>query len=147
MKHQVKYLGYTTVLLLLALTGCGMLANADTLDGTSWTVTEMGGTPLVEGSAITVQFNDGQIGGSAGCNSYGGTYEITEEGVQVSDLASTLMACTDEGIMEQEQRFLDAVQNIDSFNVSGDQLSITSADGTEIVLVPAVLTEAATSTP
>ena len=125
------------LLMVLVLAGCSQAASVNDLEGTSWTVTEMGGTPLVEGTSITAQFADGKIGGSAGCNSYGGTYEVTTEGVSISDLTSTMMACTDPGVMEQEQQFLDTIQNIQSFDVGSDKLTITSADGTQIVFAPA----------
>lgn len=136
------------MMIVFVLAGCGQVANVNELEGTSWTVTEMGGTPLVEGTSITAQFADGKIGGSAGCNSYGGTYEITTEGVTISDLNSTMMACTDPGVMEQEQQFLEYIQNIQSIEVGTNQLIIKSADGADIIFVPAgELLEGSNATP
>lgn len=149
MKNQKRWTHLVAFFLIVfVLAGCGQITGVDELEGTSWTVTELGGTPLVEGTSITAQFADGKIGGSAGCNSYGGSYEITSEGVTVSDLASTMMACTDPGVMEQEQQFLEYIQNIQSIEVDTNQLTITSADGTDIILVPAgELLESSTATP
>ena len=57
--------------------------------------------PLVDGTAITLQFLEGEVAGFAGCNSYKGNYvaEQNEDGtynVAISDLQLTQIACPEE---------------------------------------------------
>jgi heat shock protein HslJ len=73
------------------------------LDGTEWTLISLNGSDVIEGTTITLSFTDGQVGGNAGCNSYGGQYTATNETLTITDIVSTMMACTSPaGINEQE---------------------------------------------
>ncbi|MEZ4864903.1 MAG: META domain-containing protein [Caldilineaceae bacterium] len=99
------------------------------LANTSWQLTTFedngGSTPVVAGSMVTLEFtSDTQAGGNSGCNSYGGTYTVQGESITFSEMAATLMACTDADIMTQEQQYLDALHSADRFAVDGDQLTI-----------------------
>ncbi len=100
----------------------------DALAGTSWVLTGLGidaGIPVVAGSTLTLDFSaDGQAGGNAGCNSYGGDYTVAGETINFGQLVSTLMACTDTGVMDQEQAYLAALDSADRFAIVGDQLTI-----------------------
>jgi len=115
---------------ILFLAGCGMLSSASSLEDTSWTLVDLAGTPPIEGTTVTVEFADGNIGGSTGCNSYGGAYELNGETVTFDEMVSTLMACLEpEGAMDQEQRFLEILNAAESIRVSGDRLQIIASDG------------------
>jgi heat shock protein HslJ len=102
---------------------------ATNLAGTQWTLASMGRpgseTPVVAGSAVTLQFEaDGQAGGSGGCNSYGGQYEVQDNTISFSQVMSTLMACADESVNQQEQQYFQALQTAGRFEVAGNQLTI-----------------------
>jgi heat shock protein HslJ len=107
------------------------------LVNTHWTLSSFGSadannqlTPVMEGSNITLQFETGnQAGGTGGCNSYGATYQMQGNEISFSEVISTLMACADQGVMDQEQRFFDALQNTGAFELNGDQLKIWYNDG------------------
>ena len=87
-------------------------------------------TPVIEGSAITLEFGEeGQAGGSGGCNSYGAKYEVDGNSLKMQEITSTLMACMDEGITEQEQQFFEALQSAGNFEIAGDSLTIWYKDG------------------
>ena len=43
------------------------------------------------------------------------------------------MACLDDGVMEQEQRFAEALTRIDRFTLSGENLVLESADGSAAI--------------
>lgn len=86
----------------LALAACTDSAASVDLEGRTFTSTDVTGHELVEGSAITLAFEDGQVSARAGCNTLfggatwdGGTLEITDQ------LASTMMAC-DDALMDQD---------------------------------------------
>jgi len=87
-------------------------------------------TPVVEGSSITLEFDEkGQVGGSGGCNSYGAKYETQGDTLAIQEITSTLMACVDEQVMEQEQQYFNALQNAASFEITGDSLTIGYGEG------------------
>lgn len=111
------------------------------LAGTSWDVTNYNNgrqavVGLVSGTAITLDFgNDARVSGSAGCNNYTGGYESTDTTLKVSALASTQKACpSPEGIMEQEQQYLAALQNSATYEISGATLTIRDGSGATQVI-------------
>lgn len=112
------------------------------LTGTKWILEGMG-EPGNMKAALTVKdvtlnfIDETKLGGNAGCNSYSGKYEAGVFGtLKVSDISSTLMLCTQPGLMAQEHDFLDALDEAESYKVVGGKLQIT-AEGILLVLVPA----------
>lgn len=104
------------------------------LSGTTWYLTALGPpgspTPAVQGVAVTLVFGGAnEIGGSAGCNSYGGTVEIRDGEIAFSSVVSTLMACTDLSIMDQEARYFGILNAAERYDHSEGALIITAADG------------------
>lgn len=98
------------------------------LANTSWTLDSFGPVgaevPLVEGSTITLVFEDGQAGGNGGCNSYGSDYTVEGNSISFGLINTTLMACVDDAVTEQEGRYLAALQTAESFEQTADSLMI-----------------------
>jgi heat shock protein HslJ len=129
MRFIVRSLAIMAVLVFL-IPACS--PRGATPAGTSWTLTQYGAenapvTPL-PGTTITLTFENGRIGGSAGCNSYGGDYSLRGEQFTVGETFRTLIACLDEGgdnsIMDQEDSYLAALHSAHRLTVSGDNLTI-----------------------
>lgn len=100
------------------------------LADSEWTLASFGPTgeetPVLAGTAVTLSFDAaGQAGGSGGCNSYGADYQVQDDALIFGEIVSTLMACTDEGVTEQEQRYLEALRSAGEFEEANDQLTIT----------------------
>lgn len=108
-------------------------SGTDSLAGTRWTLVSWGApsaeTPVIGESTITLEFADGQINGSGGCNSYGGSYQTQGDTLLLGEIASTLMACVDNAVMEQETNYFAALQTAGDFQVNGDQLTIAYNGG------------------
>jgi hypothetical protein len=99
-----------------------------TLEGTTWLLDK-----TIPGSEITALFADGQVSGSAGCNTYQGTYRSTRAAgrntIEIGPLATTRMMC-DEPLMEQEELYLTALEAATEYSVEGFALSIEFPGGT-----------------
>ena len=67
------------------------------LEGPPWRLVALGerneSALAAAGRAVTARFARGQVSGSSGCNTYGGSYAIDGEGITLGPLAGTLMAC------------------------------------------------------
>ena len=110
-------------------TACGPIQNSaavgESLDGRSWILFAYRKTKPLAGTEITASFEDGQITGAAGCNSYFGSYEVAGGAISIGTVGSTEMACMDpEGVMEQEQEYLEHLSDAQRFQLDGDQLTI-----------------------
>lgn len=107
----------------------GGVAAGDPLANSTWQLVTFGPTgeetPVVIDSVVTLAFStDGTAGGNTGCNSVGGDYTVEGDALSFGELISTLMACTDEAVMAQEQAYLVALQGAERFDVTTDQLTI-----------------------
>ena len=122
---------------LFLMTACGENTNKDPLDGTSWTLFAYRKSKPIEGTTATIEFTDGQISGSSGCNSYFGSYKIVADTIEITDVGATLMACLDpEGVMEQEQLFLEYLQDARRFTHNDEQLAIFQSENEALTFVP-----------
>ena len=87
----------------------------------SWRVREVGYLPPNSGSNITIErFEPGRIAGLASCNRYNANVVADAGGIRINAPAATLMACPDEELAQQEQRFLEALTNVESVELSHD---------------------------
>lgn len=132
------------VLAIWALASFAVLAQSQTsrdlatdqrvLTGTEWRLVSFGPAgseaSLVAGTTVTLKFGeDGRAGGSTGCNSYGGTYQIRGDNISFSRLISTKRACLDQNANQQESRFLSALEAANRFRLSSNRLTILSDRG------------------
>lgn len=109
------------------------LVRAKSLVGTQWELVTINQAGLLEDSQVTLQFDEeGNAGGNAGCNSYGGTYTVADDGLTFGMLITTLMAC-DEELMEQETQYLEILGNIERFRLNHNfTMILTTAEGDEL---------------
>ena len=121
--------------LAVLLIGCGQSGASPSLEGTSWMLTSLIGSNPIAGSEITLDFEGGEGTGSAGCNSYFGSYTVEgADKLTFSAIASTEMACLEpEGIMEQETEYLDTLRAATGFSLSEGELQIFSTGGGVLV--------------
>ena len=126
--------------LLVSLAACALpgLPTGDPLKGTSWRLVTLGGAGLIPGSQITATFEDGQVHGSAGCNSYGGSYQVSGDKLTMDAMFMTEMACMDpQGVMDQERQYLEMLGMAQTFKLSGGQLQVFSAGGEVLTFLAA----------
>jgi heat shock protein HslJ len=69
---------------------------------------------------VTLTVDGDEVFGAAPCNTYRGTFELgRDDSVEVSDIASTRMACDSE-IMDAEAEYLAALEGVDHVKVDVD---------------------------
>jgi len=90
--------------------------------------------PAVADVDTSIEFKDGQVTGNVGCNGFGGGYEVDGDTITFDQIVSTLMFC--EGpVGDQETTTLNALHETATFVLDGDTLTITSADGSSVIVL------------
>ena len=124
-----------TLLVILALAGCGApfsptptprpintltptqtvlpTSGPNPLTGTYWNLILFKGQPLINGTAIVLGFYDeGALGGYAGCNWYHGPYSANNQHLRLVGLfAITVRGCGNKDLMAQEESYAEAFGN------------------------------------
>ncbi len=105
------------------------------LENRLWDVTAYnngrgGFTTIIIGSELSMFFEAGTVSGSAGCNNYNAAYELEDNNIKIGPAAATRKMCNDpEGVMEQEQEFLAALESVAVYKIDGDRLEMRTAEG------------------
>lgn len=105
---------------------------SEQLDGRTFTSTEVTGHELVEGTTVTLTFEDGRLGANAGCNTSSSAYRI-EDGVLRLDGEgmTTLMGCPPE--LESQDQWLAAfLRDGPEVALRAEVLTLTSAGGGDV---------------
>ena len=114
----------------LAVTGCasGQREYAQ-ITGVTWVADNIGGTPALPDSEVTLIFNpDGRSGGKGGCNTYGAGYKRNGDALTFEQAMSTQMFCAPDALMAQEHAYLDLLPQVVGFERTGDKLKLNTPD-------------------
>lgn len=99
------------------------------IENTHWTLIEFDGKVVPESVVgkvyIELSDKDHRLNGSNGCNRIMGDYNISNElQISFSKVASTMMACENQGWNESE--FNKIFETANNFNISGDRLMLNT---------------------
>ena len=131
-----RHISRLIILLTLLMTACtgGNTAKADDLQGYSWRLLHLNGQQAPKDHRPTLEFQGEQISGNAGCNHYGGRYQVQGDAIQLENLFGTEMACLEPaGIMEQEQTYLALLQAVNRFERANSELTLFTETGEQLV--------------
>lgn len=139
--HRVVLLAQL-VIGLLALGACadGSAGDGgtDELEGVNWVLVRSSIDELVADAPlearVDLRFQGGEIGGHAGCNIYGGPYELEGPAISLRALSMTEMAC-EPPLMELEAAYTTALGGVREHRVNGDELLLTGG-GVRLVFAP-----------
>lgn len=92
---------------------------------------------LIDGHPVTVSLTDDGVGGTAACNSYFGQVSATGDMLTVGELASTMMACVGDDVMQLETAFLTALPRVTAARIADGNLLLTG-EGVEMTFVAQV---------
>jgi heat shock protein HslJ len=97
------------------------------LEGTNWILTN-----TLPEAQITALFENGKVSGSAGCNTYFGSYTTSQSAskntIEFGPLGTTRMMCPEE-VMDQEQLYLSALDLATEYQVEENVLTLTVPGG------------------
>lgn len=116
------------------------------LAGTSWKLASLAGengtmVPVLNGTTVTASFSlDGNVGGSAGCNSYGAGYTADGANLTIEPAIRTEMYCSEPpGIMDQEDRYLALLAQVASYRMEDGRLILTDGEGADLLVFEEVV--------
>jgi heat shock protein HslJ/uncharacterized protein YraI len=120
----------------------------DPLAGTRWEVVNFNNgqgavVGLVPGTKISLDFGTSQadqVSGRAGCNTYFAQYQVGDPNtLSIGQPGATTLSCASpEGVMQQEQQYLAALQSAATYQLTGDQLQIRAVGDTLAVVATRV---------
>lgn len=126
----------------LVLVACGGDDGSDpgtqdpsALEGKDWVLTQMltaGGQTEIVDVGVSASFDGSTISGSSGCNRYNASYEASGAEISFGPISGTQMACP-EAESSTEARFLQLLEGVGSYEVSGRSMSMNDADGTPVL--------------
>jgi len=84
----------------------------------------------VSGDNITIKFEaDGTLSGSGGCNTYSGTYTVSNQQMTIGqNLVSTRIAC-EQAVMDRESLYFRLLPTVNAYQVTNGNLELLYADG------------------
>lgn len=101
----------------------------------TWTLTKLvvdgQEQPLSATQLATLHFSarDGQVSGSGGCNTFGGSYSLHGNQVQFGSLRITLIGCLDPIVTGQESHYLQALPRVQTYQITGTTLLLRGDGG------------------
>ncbi len=81
----------------------------------------------------TVSFSQGKAQGNTGCNNFSISYELNNQKIHFGKPMSTRKFCAEDGIMDQEQQFLQALTNTVNYEFKEGQLDWRDHKGSLMV--------------
>jgi len=129
----MKLLLALLVLSVIGLTACGTSSLA--FEDIKWALESYGEEgnpqPVLADTETTATFDStkGQVTGSAGCNTYFGSYNVNKSKLTIGAVAATEMYCLGpEGVMDQEQEYLKILGAAESHQIQDGKLQISSGN-------------------
>ena len=122
----------------LALAAC---TAANPLNDTSWILATLNGGPVLPDTLVTLNFENGSLFGSDGCNSYTTSYTLKGGQIEINkNIATTMVACA-EPVMQQATAYLAVLTQTTEYKIEGGQLSLLDANGNPLAVFTALSRE------
>ncbi|RPI26136.1 MAG: META domain-containing protein, partial [Actinobacteria bacterium] len=107
------------------------------LEGTRWVLDSIddgtSSVQVLEGTEPFLEFDGETVSGSDGCNSFNGGVTVgPDDAIAFGQMAGTMMAC-EEAITIQATAINAALAGVITYQVDGDQLTLSADDGTGLV--------------
>ena len=110
------------------------------IDGATWILETIDGQPPVAGTRLTLTIHGPRFGGFDGCNSFGGQHQsgtpvVEPDGsISAPEFAITAAGCPTDAVLDQANRYLEAMTQEARARVVDDHLHIIDSSG-DVALV------------
>lgn len=106
------------------------------LAGTSWLVVD--GIEIPDGVAVTAELSEDVVSGSSGCNTYRASYEVDGDLLRLTGpIAGTRKMCPEPQMLVESEVLL-RLEQVASFRVDGDELTLLDGEGELLLGLQAV---------
>jgi heat shock protein HslJ len=124
----------SSVVLLGLAAGCGSGSGGDPADieDKPWQLTSATGLTIPDGVVPSAAFTGGNVFGTAGCNTYRASYTLDGDSLEIGEPAGTLIGCPPP-VDEFEHAYLDALGQVASWELDGEELVLSDADGNALL--------------
>lgn len=123
------------VLLLFLSSSCTLQNNTlatqkETIQDAYWILVSLEGQDVqapkdTRTAYIRFEEKDNDVTGYTGCNRITGSYTLTDERLQLSELSTTRMTCAD---MQLENKMLEVLGQVNTYRIAGDLLTLYEGD-------------------
>ncbi len=112
------------------------MMSTNELTGTAWKLTTLVSAGTATKAIVNEELGreagfeflpEGRVSGSGGCNVINASFTLDGDKLSFGPVMSTMMACA-EDVMQQEIAFTQALEQIETFTLEGDTLTLSSAD-------------------
>lgn len=114
------------------------------MEETVWVLQSLNGVPPFADVEITMEFRRNfadrgdMLGGRGVCNGYGVPYQLDGQRLLVTRnaLESSAEGCLPESYNDLEQQYYDVLSRVENYELEGDRLTLSTADGDTLVFAP-----------
>jgi heat shock protein HslJ len=122
------------------LAGCGTSVSLDEpIEARTWRLTTLNEQEVIWGGDPQrdpqLRFDGTRVSGFGGCNQLSGPYQRAGGTLKLGPLASTRMACADQGRTALEINFLTALQATTGYSKAGRLLTLTDSGGRTLAVL------------
>ncbi|MCC7573950.1 MAG: META domain-containing protein [Candidatus Methanofastidiosum sp.] len=137
MKNKIILIS-TIFFISIILIGCANQPPPN-FESTSWKLDSYVGSlgnlvSPISNSKMTLEFNDGRISGSSGCNSFFAKYTVEGKSMSFGLIGATKMYCSNPSVMEQEQTYFMRLESVKSYKIEGNKLTLIDANGKTVLI-------------
>jgi len=137
MRQKIFSFGIVLLFLILVV-GCTS-QNVPNFEGTSWKMdtylSNIGHlVSPVSSTNLTLEFKDGRISGSSGCNSFFAKYTVEKNSMSFGLIGATKMYCSNPGVMEQEQTYFMRLESVETYKIEGGKLKLIDGNGKTVLV-------------
>jgi heat shock protein HslJ len=130
----MKY--FFALLTIVAFHGCSPKVSDSSWGRSRWVLTELKGVPVQlsggrRDAYINFEPREKRFSGNGGCNQISGNYSLDRKSIHFSEVISTKMSCDD---IAFENSFLSTLNNVDRYEVRGDDLLLKRKNKVLLVL-------------
>jgi heat shock protein HslJ len=138
MKRITQWILILGTAVVLMLSACSL--EGTSLDGSSWALSSYrdstGDTVnILPRSTVTAHFQADTVTGIASCNNYNASYQANGNKISFGPVGTTRKVCnTPQGIMQQENAFLSALDSTASYKLRSNSLEMIDGRGNTLLV-------------